>query len=102
MAEKLTIEELRGRIGQEVGVSKWIDILQSAIDAFGRHEERLQRLSLRPSAKSAVARSVGTTLPAGALTSTFTSVGLFSTRWKKGQCVSIRWVCANQTRWIKA
>ena len=34
MAEKLTIEELRGRIGQEVGVSKWIDILQSAIDAF--------------------------------------------------------------------
>jgi acyl dehydratase len=34
MAERLTIEELRGRIGQEVGVSKWIDIPQSAIDAF--------------------------------------------------------------------
>jgi acyl dehydratase len=34
MAETVTIEELRGRIGQEVGVSKWFDIPQSAIDAF--------------------------------------------------------------------
>jgi acyl dehydratase len=34
MAETLTIDELRGRIGQEVGVSKWFDIPQSAIDAF--------------------------------------------------------------------
>ena len=34
MAETLTIDELLGRIGQEVGVSKWFDIPQSAIDAF--------------------------------------------------------------------
>lgn len=34
MAETLTIDELRGRIGQEVGVSKWFDTPQSAIDAF--------------------------------------------------------------------
>jgi acyl dehydratase len=30
----VTIEELSGKIGEEVGVSKWIDIPQSAIDAF--------------------------------------------------------------------
>jgi acyl dehydratase len=34
MAEQVTIEELKGRVGQEVGVSKWFDIPQSAIDAF--------------------------------------------------------------------
>lgn len=30
----MTIEELAGKVGQEVGLSKWIDIPQSAIDAF--------------------------------------------------------------------
>jgi acyl dehydratase len=34
MAEQVTIEELKGRVGQEVGVSQWFDIPQSAIDAF--------------------------------------------------------------------
>lgn len=34
MAKTVTIEALAGQVGQEVGVSKWIDIPQSAIDAF--------------------------------------------------------------------
>ena len=34
MAEQVTIDDLKGRIGQEVGVSKWFDVPQSAIDAF--------------------------------------------------------------------
>lgn len=34
MAEQVTIDELKGRIGQEVGVSQWFDIPQAAIDAF--------------------------------------------------------------------
>lgn len=31
---KMTIEELQGKVGQEIGVSKWFEISQSAIDAF--------------------------------------------------------------------
>lgn len=34
MAQTVTIEELAGRVGQEVGLSKWIDIPQATIDAF--------------------------------------------------------------------
>ena len=34
MAEQVTIEELKGRIGQEVGLSQWFDVPQAAIDAF--------------------------------------------------------------------
>ena len=30
----MTIEELQGKVGQEIGVSKWFEISQSAIDAF--------------------------------------------------------------------
>ena len=52
MAEKLTIEELRGRIGQEVGMSKWIDIPQSAIDAFA---DLMRPLGLRELARTGVA-----------------------------------------------
>ena len=32
MAEQVTIVDLKGRIGQEVGVSKWFDVPKSAIE----------------------------------------------------------------------
>ena len=32
-----------------IWVPSWMRQMESAIDAFGRHEERLQKLSLRPS-----------------------------------------------------
>jgi len=31
-----------------IWVPSWIKQMESAVDAFGRHEERLQKLSLRP------------------------------------------------------
>ncbi|MGL4313091.1 MAG: MaoC family dehydratase [Sphingomonas sp.] len=34
MAEEVTIDELKGQLGQEIGLSKWFDIPQSTIDAF--------------------------------------------------------------------
>jgi acyl dehydratase len=34
MANELTIDELKAKIGEEIGVSKWFEIPQSAIDAF--------------------------------------------------------------------
>ncbi|WP_275430513.1 MaoC/PaaZ C-terminal domain-containing protein, partial [Klebsiella aerogenes] len=34
MADEVTIDELKGQIGQEIGLSKWFDIPQSTIDAF--------------------------------------------------------------------
>jgi acyl dehydratase len=34
MAHAVTIEELKEKIGQEIGVSKWFEISQGSIDAF--------------------------------------------------------------------
>jgi acyl dehydratase len=34
MAETLHISELRDRVGQEVGVSRWIEVTQDVIDGF--------------------------------------------------------------------
>ena len=33
-------------------VPSWMKQMESAMDAFGRHEERLQKLSLRPTSSS--------------------------------------------------
>ncbi|CEJ15719.1 MaoC family dehydratase [Phreatobacter sp. AB_2022a] len=34
MAKHVTIDDLKGQIGQEIGVSKWFEISQGTIDAF--------------------------------------------------------------------
>jgi acyl dehydratase len=66
MAETVTIEELRGRIGQEVGVSKWFDIPQSAIDAFAdlTHDHQFIHIDL----EKAKATPFGGTIAHGFLT----------------------------------
>lgn len=50
MAEQVTIEELRGRVGQEVGLSKWFDIPQGAIDAFADLTHDHQFIHIDPAA----------------------------------------------------
>ena len=34
MAAELNVRELESRIGQEVGVSPWVEVTQERIDAF--------------------------------------------------------------------
>lgn len=62
----VTIEELAGKVGQEVGVSKWIDIPQSAIDAFADITHDHQFIHIDP--VKAKATPFGTTIAHGFLT----------------------------------
>src|SRR3546814_1381619 len=36
MAARYTVEQLRARVGQELGVSEWLQVEQHLIDGFGR------------------------------------------------------------------
>jgi len=45
-----TIEEIRGRVGSEVGVSEWIPVDQAAIDAFAEVTQDHQFIHVDPQA----------------------------------------------------
>jgi len=48
------LEEIRSRVGQEVGVSSWIEIDQERIDAFADATEDRQFIHVDPAAAQAV------------------------------------------------
>jgi len=61
-----TIRELEARVGQEVGVSPWIEITQERIDSFARAIEDFQWIHVDPA--RAKASPLGGTIAHGFLT----------------------------------
>jgi len=61
-----TIRELEARVGQEVGVSPWIEITQERIDTFARAIEDFQWIHVDPA--RAKASPLGGTIAHGFLT----------------------------------
>jgi acyl dehydratase len=48
MPETLHISELRDRVGQEVGVSRWIEVTQGVIDGFAEVTQDRQFIHVDP------------------------------------------------------
>lgn len=48
MAARYTIEELRARLGQELGTSNWLTVEQDLIDEFARSTKDLDKLHVNP------------------------------------------------------
>jgi acyl dehydratase len=48
MAARYTIEELRARLGQELGTSDWLTVEQDLIDEFARSTKDLDKLHVNP------------------------------------------------------
>lgn len=48
MAARYTLEDMRGRVGTELGVSDWLDVEQPMIDEFARSTKDLDRLHVNP------------------------------------------------------
>jgi acyl dehydratase len=67
MPETLHISQLRGRVGQEVGVSRWIEVTQSVIDGFAEVTQDLQFIHVDP-ARAAAETPFGGTIAHGFLT----------------------------------
>jgi acyl dehydratase len=45
-----TLDEIRGRVGQEVGISSWLTVDQARIDAFAQATEDRQFIHIDPAA----------------------------------------------------
>lgn len=71
MANDVTIDELKGRIGQELGVSKWFEIDQAIIDKFADLTHDPQFIHIDPVA--AAKTPFGTTIAHGFLTVSYLS-----------------------------
>ena len=67
MAETLHISELRDRVGQEVGVSRWIEVTQGVIDGFAEVTQDRQFIHVDP-ARAAAETPFGGTIAHGFLT----------------------------------
>ncbi|HKH96986.1 MAG TPA: MaoC family dehydratase [Beijerinckiaceae bacterium] len=67
MAETLHISELRDRVGQEVGVSRWIEVTQDVIDGFAEVTQDRQFIHVDP-ARAAAETPFGGTIAHGFLT----------------------------------
>jgi acyl dehydratase len=67
MAETLHISELRDRVGQEVGVSRWIEVTQGMIDGFAEVTQDRQFIHVDP-ARAAAETPFGGTIAHGFLT----------------------------------
>ena len=67
MAETLPISELRDRVGQEVGVSRWIEVTQGVIDGFAEVTQDWQFIHIDP-ARAAAETPFGGTIAHGFLT----------------------------------
>jgi acyl dehydratase len=67
MAETLPISELRDRVGQEVGVSRWIEVTQGVIDGFAEVTQDRQFIHVDP-ARAAAETPFGGTIAHGFLT----------------------------------
>jgi acyl dehydratase len=48
MAARYTVEELRARLGQELGTSQWLKVEQELIDEFARSTKDLDQLHVNP------------------------------------------------------
>ena len=67
MAETLHISELRDRVGQEVGVSRWIEVTQGMINGFAEVTQDRQFIHVDP-ARAAAKTPFGGTIAHGFLT----------------------------------
>ena len=67
MPETLRLSDLRGRVGQEVGVSRWIEVTQDVIDGFAEVTQDRQFIHVDP-ARAAVETPFGGTIAHGFLT----------------------------------
>jgi acyl dehydratase len=67
MADTLGIDELRARAGQEVGVSRWIEVTQDVIDRFAEVTEDRQFIHVDPG-RAAAETPFGGTIAHGFLT----------------------------------
>jgi len=67
MAETLPISELRDRVGQEVGVSRWIEVTQGVIDGFAEVTQDRQFIHVDP-VRAAAETPFGGTIAHGFLT----------------------------------
>ena len=66
MAAALTVRELESRIGQEVGISPWVEVSQERIDLFARAIDDPQWIHVDP--ERAKQSPFGTTIAHGFLT----------------------------------
>ena len=66
MAQAISVTQLESRIGEEVGVSPWLQVDQSRIDAFARATDDLQWIHVDP--VRAKDGPFGTTIAHGFLT----------------------------------
>ena len=66
MPETLHISELRDRVGQEVGVSRWIEVTQDVIDGFAEVTQDRQFIHVDP-ARAAAETPFGGTIAHGFL-----------------------------------
>ena len=67
MPETLHISELRDRVGQEVGVSRWIEVTQEVIDGFAEVTQDRQFIHVDPK-RAAAETPFGGTIAHGFLT----------------------------------
>ena len=67
MPETLRLSDLRGRVGQEVGVSRWIEVTQDVIDGFAEVTQDRQFIHVDP-ARAAAETPFGGTIAHGFLT----------------------------------
>ena len=67
MPETLHISELRDRVGQEVGVSRWIEVTQGVIDGFAEVTQDRQFIHVDPK-RAAAETPFGGTIAHGFLT----------------------------------
>jgi acyl dehydratase len=65
--ETLTLAELRDRVGQEVGVSRWIEMTQAVIDGFAEVTQDHQFIHVDPE-RAAAETPFGGTIAHGFLT----------------------------------
>lgn len=63
---ELTVDELKAKVGQEVGVSRWFEVDQKRIDAFADVTEDWQFIHVDPA--TAAKTPFGTTIAHGFLT----------------------------------
>ena len=76
-AAALTVRELEGRIGQEVGVSPWVEVTQERIDLFAKAIDDPQWIHVDP--ERAKHSPFGTTIAHGFLTLSLLSKFIEST-----------------------
>jgi acyl dehydratase len=67
MAETISISELRDRAGQEVGISRWIEVTQDVIDRFAEVTQDRQFIHVDPE-RAAAETPFGGTIAHGFLT----------------------------------